>query len=170
MIDQFNRRVYRRPIPQNFIIVVEAKRGPNNIDPGKSVYEPGGRPDLQIQADKPLGNGSVAVCDDRLPELGGIPAVTPTSYDPADDTISDVLNDFGCRFRVHVRPTDGPCTLDADGNEAYASSQSRVQYCYEPAVGGEAAFLHPQTLLTVRVRDTQGGLGDPVQILVIIGP
>jgi len=165
-VDAFGRKIYVRPLPRNFVIVVEATRAPNGADAGTSVFDASGRPDLQIQANRPLGNGSRAVCDQRAPELGGVPGIDPPNYDPSSQEISDALNDFACRFRAHARNADGPCTLDPLGNEDFVDRRTTVQFCFEPPVGSETAFPRGDTVLTVRVRDVHGELGDPVQIVV----
>ncbi len=165
-VDPFGRKIYARPQPRNFTLVVEAGRAPNGADVGTSVFDPFGRPDLQIQANRPLGNGSRAVCDQQAPDLGGVPAIDPPNYDPDSQVISDALNDFACRFRAHARTSEGPCTLDALGNERFLDNRTTVQFCFEPPVGLETAFPPGDTVLTVRVRDVHGVLGDPVQIVV----
>ncbi len=166
--DAFSRPIYTREQPRNFLIVVEAKRGPNNLNVGSNVFnyiagDADARPDLQIQSDRNLGDGSSAVCDSREPTLGGVPGIG-ASCDPV--CAAAALNDFACRFVVHTR-TDEACTLSSGtGLESYVSSQSVVQFCFEPSVGAEVAFPPGDTVLTVRVRNVSGGLGDPRQIVV----
>ncbi len=170
--DAFGRPLYFRPLPRNFLIVVEAKRGVNNKDPGKGVFnsdlmDPSALPDLQIQSNRPLGNGSPLVCDKGDPYLGGVPAI---SAGCDAQCRANALNDFGCRFIVHSKSEDA-CTLGPDGPpERFVASATTVQFCFEPAVGSEVGFPEGDTVLTVRVRDVSGSLGDPAEITVRVPP
>ncbi len=169
--DGTGRPVYVRSQPRNFLIVVEAAAGPNGFAPGREVFrsvagDPGARPDLQIQSTRPLGNGSLKVCDkDPVTSLGGVPGIEPPDFSPESQFVADALNDFACRFVPRTRG-DEACTLNSLDVEAFVSPRSAVQFCFEPAVGAEAAFPRDDTVLTVRVRDVQGALGDPIQIVV----
>jgi len=158
-----------RPQPRNFLIVVEARSGPNHVKVGRSTFEsdpedPTVRPDLQIQTDRPLGDGSPAICDKLPGNLGGVPPINPPSYDFSSQVIADAINDFACRFQEHQR--DAPCTVDALGADNFVSSNGTQQFCFEPSVGSEVGFPSGDTVLTVRVRDIGGSLGDPLQIVV----
>src|SRR4029077_17849355 len=71
--------IYQRPIGFAFNVVVEARPGPSRRPVGlKAVrYSPEDaavRTDLENILPRALGDGSAAVCDDMLPDLGGIPA------------------------------------------------------------------------------------------------
>ena len=87
-----------------FNVVVEATSGPNGVLVGTSVFDsvagdPGRRPDLQPLIDRPLGNGSPAVCDES-----GVPATTPADFS-LTQPIADALNDLSCRFLVATAQT-----------------------------------------------------------------
>jgi hypothetical protein len=162
--------VYVRRQPRNFLIFVEVGRGPSNVDVGQMVLnsnplDPSARPDLQVQSNRDLGNGSRAVCDKDSPDLGGIPGVDPPDYDLSSQFVADALNDFACRFVAHNR-SDEACTLGSAGIERFVVLQSEVQFCFEPVVGSEVAFPAGDTILTVRVRNIRGGLSDPAQIVI----
>ena len=53
-------------------------------------------------------------------------------------------------------------------NSAHPDQQLYKDYFggFEPAIGSEVALPHGSTVFTARVRDKQGGVGDPVQIVV----
>lgn len=170
--DAFNRDVYRRPLPSNFLIVVEAKPGVNNVPVGQSLpTEDDGvsLPDLLIQAERNLGNGSTEVCDlGPPPDIGGVPGVNPLTNSTDSAFVRRAFIDFGCRFQIHARSEDA-CTVNSLGNFRFASptiTGQTIQFCFEPAVGTEVGFPRGATLLRARVRDRNGGIGDPVEIVV----
>jgi hypothetical protein len=158
-------------LSSNFLIVVEARPGVNNQPVGQNLplNDEGVLPDLLIQSSRPLGNGSAAVCDKGPPpDIGGVPGFEPPNFNLESTTTRRAFIDFACRFQVHVR-SDEACTINSLGNFRFASPQvtsQTVQFCFEPAVGTEVAFPRGATILTARVRDRQGGLGDPVQIVI----
>lgn len=164
--------MFRRPLPSNFLLVVEAKPGPNAQAVGQTLptEDDGTLPDLLIQANKKLGDGSDTVCDKGPPpDLGGVPGFDPPNFNLDSDPVRRAMIDFACRFQVHLR-SDDACTINSLGNFRFATPQftsQTIQFCFEPAVGTEVAFpAHAATILTVRARDKQGGIGDPVQIVV----
>lgn len=119
-----------------------------------------GRPDLQIQANRPLGNGSVQVCDVTQ---GGVPAINPPRYDASDNNITAALLDFACRFQV--LSGNDPCTLlDASREPKKLNSQSSIQYCLLSS--GKATFPAGDTLVTARIRDKSGEVGPQAQIII----
>ncbi len=153
-----------------FSIVVEAKPGPSRGRVGGSTFTDGGVPDLQIQVTRPLGDGSSLVCDDAPPTLGGVPAINPPSFD-SSPAIADRLNDLACRFidgggnkigRVCGEST--ACVLGEDGTFGCVAADTTVQFC--GFIGQALTFPPGDTLVTVRVRDVQGNLGAPRQLLV----
>ena len=128
------------------------------------------RPDLQIEANRDLGNGSPAVCDVAGPMAmqtpGGVPAVPTPSFDPLSQTIANTLNDLSCRFDAHF--SDDACTIPDPATEQlrFVMDDSTTQFCTAAVVGGEWAFPHGDTLLTVQWRDTDGKVGAPRQLVV----
>jgi hypothetical protein len=168
-------RVYERAFGRGFLIVVEAKPGPNGSQPGTDLFnsrpgDPNARPDVQIQADQDLGNGSREVCDSASPDPevtpGGIPAINPPSYDPGSQMVADALNDLSCRFADN---SVDKCTRNAGGNPSFVDPTSTKQVCTGGPVSGEYAFAEGDTLLTARWRDGAGVLGGPDRILVRVG-
>lgn len=164
--------MFRRQLGFNFLIVVEARPGPNNqlVGQGLPQSDDGSTlPDLLIQSDRALGNGSLVVCDKGPPpNIGGVPAVDLANMSFDSQAMRRALIDFGCRFQVHLT-SDQACTINSLGNFRFATqafTSQTVQFCFEPAVGTEVRFPSGRTVLRARVRDRQGGVGDPVDIVV----
>lgn len=165
--------IFERPLGFGFIIVVEGRRGGDNIPVGTSSFnyisgDPNVLPDLQILADRPLGNGSAAVCDNMPPDFGGVPPVSPPDFTPTLAT-SRAINDFGCRFvdgsgQPVGRLANGACVLYPDGEYRFANSQSQIQFC--GTVSRPMIFPKGDTLLTVRIRNTAGLAGGASQIII----
>jgi len=156
-----------------FIVVVEAKAGTSRAAPGvktsnSNPSDPSARPDIQIEANHDLGNGSALVCDvGPAPQpLGGVPGIDPPSYDAASQMIADALNDFGCRLATHT--SSDPCTLSDKDNPAFVASGTSSQACSAGILGRELEFPSGDTLLTVQWRDTASApnLSRPSQLLV----
>ncbi|MFN8628323.1 MAG: hypothetical protein U0587_20410 [Candidatus Binatia bacterium] len=148
-----------------FMLVVEAKPGLSGFQPARRLmaYEAGNpksRPDLEIESSRDMGNGSAAVCDQTRPDIGGIPGIQPPSF-AETQRISDAINDLSCRFETHVQPDDA-CTVDKSGDFAFMSKDSTTQYCM--LVARAWGFPTGDTLLSVRVRDTQGNPGPVKQM------
>jgi len=108
-------------------------------------------PDVQVQVDRPLGNGSAAVCS------GGVPAIDPPDFSETQNVIN-ALNDFGCRL------DPGICVSYADSSTHYVSPRSSVQFC--AVVSNSFRFLGGITTVTARLRDRGGVPGPPAQIIV----
>ena len=164
--------VYTRQSGYGFFIVVEARAGTSGLLPkpifsNSSTSDPTARPDIQMEANQALGNGSLAICDvGPLPTpLGGVPGINPPSFDPTSQFIANALNDLGCRFADN---TTAPCTIiDASGINKLVMANSRAQYCTNTVVGSELAFPPGDTLLTVQLRDyPAGNIGYPVSFVV----
>ena len=150
-----------------FTLVVEAKPGLSGLEPARRLmaYEAGNpksRPDLEIESNRDMGDGSPAVCDQMKPEIGGIPGIQPPSF-AETQRISDAINDLSCRFETHVQPDDA-CTVEKNGDFAFMSKDSTTQYCM--LVARAWGFPTGDTLLSVRVRDTQGNPGPVKQMRV----
>lgn len=168
---------YVRPFGFGFSLVVEAIRGTGNRPVGDQTFAGFGRPDLQIQVTRPLGNGSAAVCDNTPPILGGVPAINPPSFED-DPAIDNRLNDLGCRFVDGADRTQGRgCQED----QACIRFDTGLFGCIDPRtatggrqfcapIGTNLEFPIGDTFVTVRVRDTFGNLGPPAQLLVRVAP
>lgn len=165
--------VFERAAGAGFIIVVEAKLGDGTLLGNASMrsdpFNPRVRPDLQIQANRDLGNGSVAICDKRSPPPGtdpggGVPGINPPSYSPDSQLIADALNDFGCRFSFHL--SNEPCTYSSLGNPRFLRNDTQAQFCTDDVVATYWRFPPGDTLVTVRWADQRGNLGAPRQLIV----
>lgn len=178
--------VFRYSGSFGFHIVVEGKPSPNGVGVDLlnlltiTTYQPDrtGFPDLQIEASNPLGNGSPAVCDRSGPSAGGVPAIWPPNFDPTQQNINSV-NDLACRFVDGEGKPAGRSALDAcvqddfngigTGVYGYADpSSSKIEFC--SLVDTPDQFPQGDTVLTVRLRDTDRNVGAPAQIVVHIGP
>jgi hypothetical protein len=137
---------------------------------GTASLSGAGPPDLQIQATRQLGNGDPRRCDVEPPNAGGIPAVDPPRFDDSA-FVTAVLNDFGCRFadgrgqpRARGCTEESGCVAFASGQSGCFSDLTRAQFC--ATVDAFMAFPLGDTLLTARVRDVDGNLGDPARLVV----
>lgn len=159
--------IYRHPVGSGFMIIVEGKPGISNVENGRSIYrydadDPTQRPDLEIQVDRDLGNGSVEVCDARRPKIGGIPGIKPPSF-AETAKVSAALNDFSCRFETFIE-SNASCSLNQYGDFEFMSAETKVQFCM--VVARSWNFQSGDTLVSVRLRDTDGNPG-PVQRFVL---
>lgn len=167
--DASGRAIFGRQVGAGFLLYVEGRPGRSGLPVALNLLSsvPGvaaGRPDLQMLASRDLGNGSEAVCDGDFPAVGGVPGVEPPVF--ADDAAtSAVLNDLSCRFRVFDEPSFA-CTQDSGNSFRFSSLASTVQFC--TLVNDAVAFPVGDTVLTVRLRDTAGNVGEPVQIVIRI--
>ncbi len=136
-------------------------------------------PDLQIEASNPLGNGSPAVCDRTGPNAGGVPGIEPVSFAPTQTDI-DAVNDLVCRFldgsgRPVGRSSDQDACVqyvnngEPTGQYGFADERSKMQFCglITPV---EQFPPGTDTTLTVRLRDVDGNVGAPAQIIIQVGP
>jgi hypothetical protein len=166
--------IYEPAFGSGFSIVIEAARGIGNRPVNKRTFNGSGRPDLEIEVDRPLGNGSTAVCDDSEPNIGGVPATNPPSF--ADDpAVTDHLNDLGCRFLDGAGEPLGrdcgeasACVRGSDGQFGCVSPETAIQFC--GLIPKPVEFPPGDTTVTVRARDDRGSPGPPAQIVVRIVP
>jgi hypothetical protein len=163
--------VFFREQGSGFFIYVEFKIGASGRQIGVSTFnsvpdDPTALPDFQIIGDRPIGNGSAAVCDDGpLPFLGGVPAVVPPAFGGSQE-VADAINDFSCRFDVRTMAGTGPCTRNALGVFSFVGADSTVQFCTRSGVGAELTFPQIDTFLTVRGRDVLGAAGPSDTIII----
>ncbi len=162
--------VYRSEVGSGFMIVVEVKPGEGGLEPGRAVFkyvedDPHMRPDLEIETSRDMGNGSREVCDRKRPNIGGVPGINPPNF-AETQPISDTINDFACRFETFIE-SDGACTVNKNGDYAFVSKETTTQFCMIVA----RAYIFPvgRTLLSVRVRDSDGNPG-PVKQMWIARP
>ncbi len=167
--DPFGRPVFGRQTNSAFLIYVEGRPGASGLPVATNLLSsvrdsPVGRPDLQILSNRDLGNGSLEVCDKSFPDAGGVPAVDGADF-ALEQSVSDALNDLGCRFRVFTEPGFA-CTQDNNGNFLFESAGSTVQFC--ALVSDAIPFPAGDTVLTARLRDTAGNAGPAIEIVVRI--
>lgn len=169
--------IYRRLLGTGFSLVVEGRPGAPGRQVGQTSFnstpgDPNERPDIQMVVDRPLGDGSVAVCDNTLPNLGGVPAVNPPRFD-VTQPITNAINDLGCRFvdglgQPGGRPASEACVLHDDGQFGFLAGNSTLQFC-SVVIPGAMRFPNGDTLVTVRLRDTTGAVGLPERMIVRVG-
>lgn len=158
-----------------FLIVVEARAGasgspPGNVRLNSNPLDPNARPDLQIQVNRDLGNGSTEICDKGStdpegPRPGGVPGINPPSFSAGSQSIADALNDLACRFDYKASSSLA-CTVSESGNFRFASTLSTDQFCSETPVDVGFRFPIGDTLMTVRWRDNSGVLGPEARLVV----
>jgi hypothetical protein len=166
--DSEGRDIYERRFGRGFSLVIEAKAVSGAQAPGLSAFnydptDPTVRPDLQVIVSRPLGDGSPTVCDNGNPTFGGVPAVDPPDFGETQ-TISDAINDLGCRFDDGTGNPSGryepdACTLFSDGTYHFVADDSRVQYC--AIIAGPFGFPRGDTIVSAHVA------GGPVKQIVI---
>lgn len=166
--------IFQRVTGAGFLIVVESRAGASGFPPGTRslALNPADRPDIQIQVDRNIGNGSPAVCDtstaDPNDPPGGVPGIAPPSFNPGSQMITDALNDFGCRLSFNNALS--PCTETASGL-SFVSSRSTAQFCSTAVVDfGFERFPDGDTLMTVRWRDQGGNLSPERRLIVRVVP
>jgi hypothetical protein len=142
-----------------FSLVIEARPGGTGAAVGSSTYNwstanPTALPDLQVEASNKLGDGSPAVCDYSGSTAGGVPAVTPFDFSPAE---APAINDLSCRFQdgsgaFAGRDKNEACTLFLP-TEVYhfADPSSTIQFC--GVVTDAFSFPNGDTVVAARVRD-----------------
>lgn len=164
--------IYDFPNRFGFILVVEGRPGTSNRPlaqcgtMGMGVGCGNGPAAVQIIANRPLGNGSQAVCDTALPNIGGVPAVASLSFDGSAAVIN-AINDLACRLDIH-NTTQTACTFDELNNFRFVRAQTTLQYCSAPVVGADIAFPRGLTRLKAQLQDSSGNIGNQVQIAIRI--
>jgi hypothetical protein len=185
-------QVFSRAMGLGFSIVVEGAPGPSRAEVGLctfGVYNPisdyctpsctsdcTSFPDLQIEASNPLGNGSLAVCDRSGSSAGGVPGVPSVTFDPTTNpNIINIVNDLACRFVDGTGAQRGrmtyPCVKHLPSEEyGFADPRSTIEFCSASITSAEEFPPATDTTLTVRLRDVNGNVGAPAQIIIHIGP
>jgi hypothetical protein len=166
-VDKKGIPVYRTGAGSGFMLVIEVKPGESGFEPGRRVFayvenDPTVRPDLEIESTRDLGDGNPAVCDRHRPNLGGIPGINPPSFAETQH-VSDAINDFGCRFETFIQ-SDSSCTMTKSGDYSFVNKDTTTQFCM--IVARSWGFAEGKTLLSVRLRDSEGNPG-PVKELWI---
>jgi hypothetical protein len=162
--------IFSNYVGSGFQLVIEAKPGASGVDPARRVFvhsasDPSMRPDLELQVDRPLGDGSTVVCDRTRPKIGGVPAINPPAWDEKQE-IADTLNDMSCRFEVFLE-SDSSCTLGKNEDWQFRDPETKIQFCMTVAKAWN--FPIGDTMVSARVRDTAGNVG-PVKRIRIHRP
>lgn len=173
-IDSLGRRVFRRTAGQ-FLLIVEAGPGTSARQPSsEGVFSGGallpiahvsGRPSLQVQSARNLGNGSLEV-DCRTTPLGGVRGFPSLDF-AAGSTVTTGLTDMACRFELATSTTTA-CTRDRYGNFAFLGSGTTRQFCFQVKTVDE--FPDGVNVVAVQLRDTSGNLGPKKEFVVIVEP
>jgi hypothetical protein len=167
--------IYVRPFGFSFSLVVEGKPGPSRRPVGLNAFrsdleDATVRPDLEIIVSRPLGNGSLEVCDDMLPLIGGIPA---SQGFQETQGVSNAINDLACRFVNGSgvpggRRANEACTVFGDGEFGFVVEASTVQFC--ALIAEPFSFPVGDTVVSARVRDSSGQPGPAASFVVRITP
>ena len=168
--------VFEVPQGRAFHIIAEAGLGPGNVSPLLATFRDDGPPDFQIQVNRPLGNGSAAVCDGLSPIFGGVPAINPPTFDDPE-AIRDALNDFGCRFQDSNmsgaqrigRSCSDACVRFEDGTFGCSSGSAVSQFC-SIIVSVAEEFPPGDTLVSARVVGVvpmEGRVAGPVRRMIV---
>jgi hypothetical protein len=166
-VDKKGIPTYLSAVGSGFMLVVEVKPGEGGYEPARRVFahDPNDammRPDLEIEANRDMGNGSREVCDRLRPNVGGVPGINPPSFAETRQ-IADALNDFACRFETFIE-SDSSCTLNKNGDYSFVRKDTTTQFCM--IVARAWAFPVGDTLLSVRVRDSEGNPGPVKQMRI----
>lgn len=171
-------RIYQRTFGSGFSLVVEGRPGGLNSPVGNSTFDwnpsnPAQLPDLLVVVSRDLGNGSIAVCDELPPDVGGVPAAILPDVLPPEQAVSDAVNDLGCRFKNGSgvsggRGAEEACTVFDDGRYRFVDGRTTRQFCgliTEPVI-----FPPGDTVVTARIRDQQGLWSAPSSIVLRVSP
>ncbi len=147
-----------RATGSGFLLIVEGRPGPAGNPVGSATFNATGLPDLQIQVDHPLGDGSLAVCDNQAPSRGGVaPASSP---DPVFSD-PDPVNDFACRFTAET------CTVDQFGDPRFLMPTSTIQFC--ATIDPVLVFPPGDARISMRLRDANGLVGEVRELVLRVG-
>ncbi len=165
--DEQGRPIYESYVGSGFQLVVEGKPGKSGDDVGRRLFahsptNPTLRPDLEIQVNRPLGDGSPEVCDRNRPHIGGVPGIDPPSF-AQTQKIADALNDLSCRFELFAE-SQSACTLNRYEDWEFKNPETTVQFCM--MVARAWSFPVGKTLVSARLRDRTGNPGPIRQIWI----
>jgi hypothetical protein len=166
-VDAEGRPIYVRAQGQGMMLVVEGRRGRARLS--DQAYDPlDFQPGIEVLASRPLGDGSVAVCDYDPPLIGGVPGVDPLEFSD-DQMVRDAIADLGCRFNDGTgvprgRTANNACTRDLGGLYNFADERSEMQYCLPIAKAW--AFPVGDTIVAARLRDVAGIVSAVSEIVI----
>jgi len=167
--------IYERRVGFLFSLVIEGKPLAPPLRLGDSSFrhdpgDPSVRPDLEVIVSRPLGDGSLEVCDNMLPMIGGIPS-SPDFGNTQE--VANAINDLGCRFvngegQPVGRLGKDACTVFPDGRFRFVEETSQIQFC--GLIAQRFAFPVGDTRVSARLRDRRGGAGPSASIIVRVLP
>ncbi len=171
--DDEGRPVYERMQGQGMTLIVEARPGPDRRPVGPAAFVSQDQlPDLQMLVQRPLGNGSPAVCDVTGPDAGGVPGTESLQFSDDADVL-DAINDLGCRVNDGTgRPLGRgasilACTQSDDPNGfgfGFIEKDTTIQFCLP--IARDWSFAAGDTVVAARARDTMGELGAVSEIVI----
>jgi len=174
--DDFGRAMYKIAAGSGFYMVVEASPGRNGVRVGFDAFDydptdPRVLPDLQVLFSQQLGNGSLLVCDTEAGMQGGVPAAVPFEFVEVT-SVSDAINDFGCRVNDGSGNPQGvgendACTQFTDGSFHFVEPDTTLQFC--APIAAAWTFTRGVTVVKARVRDAGGVVGAEREIVVQVG-
>jgi hypothetical protein len=171
-VDASGRPIYIRPLGSSFSLIVEGRPGTSGELVGGSAYTAPGStlPDLQIIVERPLGDGSLAVCDRQPPEIGGVPATVPFAFADTPAAVA-AINDLGCRVddgqgNAEARNDTEACTTDRSGEFSFVDATTTAQFCL--FIASSWGFSHGDTIVAARLRDAAGNLGAVREVVLRI--
>lgn len=160
-------------LASGFVLIIEGKPGSSGAPLGRSSYDVTGMsfPDLFIQVNQPLGNGSTEVCDDPQERPGGVPATVPVSFEDTPENIAAV-NDLACRFLdgrggSEARTNRADSCVNFNGTFDFVGPGTTTQFCGFMNV--PLGFPPGDTTITARLRDIRGNWSELAQIIVRVG-
>lgn len=170
--DDAGRPIFVPVHGQGITIVLEARHGVRPL--GRTAYDPsGGLRGVDFLVSRALGDGSPVVCDDVLPDIGGVPGIDPPVFSD-DPTVVDAIDDLGCRVNDGTgapiaRGLQSACTRSKPSDEyAFVDPASELQYCLPIAEAW--SFAVGDTIVAARVRDVSGVLSATREIVVRVPP
>jgi hypothetical protein len=157
--------IYERSVGFGFSLVVEAHPGLSSRRVARSSFDSFDCPDLQVRVNRPLGEGSTAVCDIGENDIGGVAPLEGGG----DPEACDKFNDFGCHFIDGFGNTLGrtcaeACVRSETAEFGCVMPDTTMQFC--GLIDQKITFPSGDTLVTARVRDERGDLGPSAQIIV----
>ncbi len=166
-VDAEGRLIFNRVQGQGMTLFVEARRGTAALN--DLAYDADGAPTgVEFLVSRPLGDGSLAVCDYDPPLIGGVPAVNPPLFSD-DPVVIDAIADLGCRVNdgtgdARGRSSSAACTRDQGAVYTFTAAESELQYCLPIAVAW--AFPPGDTIVAARVRDVRGLVSAAREIVI----
>ena len=153
---------------QGMTLVLEAERGTRPLDP--LAFDPTGGPlGVEFLVSRPLGDGSVAICDIQPPDIGGVPGTDPPLFSDAPAVLA-AISDLGCRVNDGTGAPRGRVEADActrvepTSEYGFVEPASDLQFCLP--IAQPWSFPMGDTIVAARVRDV-AGLASAVREIVV---